>query len=82
MAKDRMQRHKDEFGEWVDGFDVTVETVIGHVHLDHEGEDPPHVAAFKVIALADQEGTFRYPMSDGRTCAVTVEWEGEVEARS
>jgi hypothetical protein len=62
---------------YVDGFDVTVETVVGRVDLGPDGQFPPHVAAFMLIAEFDQQGTFKYPMRDGRTCVVDVTWEGE-----
>lgn len=58
-----------------EGFDVTA--VIGRVDFTDVGtDDTPHEAAFRLIARYDNEGTFKFPMADGRTCAVTVDWEG------
>lgn len=54
------------------GFDVVC--TIGRVELGEDGEDSPHVAAFKLIAQHDTPGTFTFPMSDGGECAVTVEY--------
>lgn len=60
----------------VHSFDVTC--VIGSVVLDpdHEGEGP-HVVAMKLIAEHDAPGTYSFPMIDGRTQRVTVEFVGD-----
>lgn len=58
-----------------DTFDVT--QVIGTVKLSPQGDMSPYVAAFVVIAEFDSEGTFRFPMADGRNCIVKVEHEAE-----
>lgn len=59
-------------------FDVVVERVIGTVTVDPFGEGPPpSVVAMTMIAEEDQPGTYSYPMPDGRTAKVTVEWIGE-----
>ena len=58
------------------GFDVVVEAVIGTVTLDPMGTVSPHRAAFDLIAQHDMQGTFKFPMADGRTCVVEVGYEG------
>lgn len=64
LAKDRLP---------MAGFDVTC--VIGHVDIDPYGEGmSPHEAAFLLIARHDTRGTFQFPMEDGRTMSVTVEY--------
>ena len=68
--------HRDDLGD-VRGFDVVVERSVGHVSFDGDGQYPPHVAAFMLIAEADEQGTFKYPMQDGRVCVVDVTWQGE-----
>lgn len=56
------------------GFDVTC--VIGRVAIDPAGDgEPPHVVAHKLIAEHDAEGSYRFPMPDGRVCRVDVEFE-------
>lgn len=55
------------------GFDVTC--VIGRIDIVPNGEESPHVAAFKLIAQHDARGHFSFPMADGRTCSVAVDWE-------
>jgi hypothetical protein len=79
MARTEQDRMRKTDDGYVDGFDVTVERVVGTVSLDGEGQFPPHVAAFMLIAEADEQGVFKYPMRDGRTCVVDVTWEGEAE---
>lgn len=54
------------------GFDVTC--VIGRVELDGNGDFTPHEAAFLMIARHDARGTFNFPMQDGRTMSVTVDY--------
>lgn len=58
------------------GFDVTC--VIGRVEFDAltEGLRSPNEAAMALIARHDAEGTYTYPMQDGRSCHVTVEYTG------
>lgn len=58
-----------------DSFDVTC--VVGTVMLDGSGEDPPHVAAFKLIALHDTPGEYVFPLAPGGKCRVTVAYENE-----
>lgn len=60
------------------GFDVTC--VIGRVDVVPQGDVPAHVAAFELIARHDAQGSFRFPMPDGRTCVVDVFWEDPKEA--
>lgn len=55
-----------------DGFDVTC--VIGRVEFDATGDLSPHEAAFLLIARHDTRGTFCFPMEDGRTMSVTVDY--------
>jgi hypothetical protein len=55
------------------GFDITC--VIGHVDIDPYGEgEPAHVVAFKLIAEHDSPGVYKFPMADGRTCVVGVDY--------
>lgn len=61
------------------GFDVVC--TIGRVELGPDGEDSPHVAAFKLIAQHDAPGTFSFPMRDGGECAVTVEYSDDPRGR-
>lgn len=61
------------------GFDVVCS--IGHVSLHPDGELPPHVAAFKLIAEHDARGVFQFPMADGRTCTVSVDWPDDPPER-
>lgn len=58
------------------GFAVVVEREVGYVSFGG-GSVPPHVAAFQIIAEADEQGVYKFPMPDGRTCVVDVSWEGE-----
>jgi hypothetical protein len=55
-----------------DGFDVTVEHVVGSVSFT-AGGDHPHVTAFRIIADADEDGVYRFPREDGSMQKVTVE---------
>lgn len=74
MASTRDAMLADPWGDderQPDGFDVTC--VIGRVEFG-TGDEPPHVAAFKLIAWADHRGTFQFPMPDGRTMSVTVDY--------
>lgn len=57
-----------------DGFDVVVRSVVGHVSLNGEGELTPHEAAFLLIARWDMRGHFEFPMRDGRTMSVSVDY--------
>lgn len=52
-------------------FDVTC--VIGTVEVGI-GDTPPHVVAMQLIAEHDAEGTFTFPLPDGGTQRVTVEF--------
>jgi|KBSSwiStaDraftv2_1062776.scaffolds.fasta_scaffold209524_2 hypothetical protein len=65
-TKQRVQRKLEPFT-----FDVTC--VIGTVEVGN-GSEAPHVVAMKLIAEHDAEGTFTFPMADGRTQRVTVEF--------
>lgn len=56
-------------------FDVTC--VIGTVEVGATGDHAPHVVAMQLIAEHDAQGTFTFPMPDGRTQRVTVEWVGD-----
>ena len=55
-------------------FDVTC--VIGTVVVDLDATDGerPDIVAMKMIAEHDAQGTFTFPMPDGRTQRVTVEY--------
>lgn len=53
-------------------FDVTC--VIGTVEVG-EGEESPHVVAFKMIAEHDAPGTYTFPHANGGTTRVTVEYD-------
>lgn len=64
--------HYDNEDNYVTGFDVTC--VVGHVEFDSTGDLTPHEAAFLVIARHDNRGTFQFPMLDGRTMSVTVDY--------
>jgi hypothetical protein len=48
--------------------------VIGTVDVYDRPGEPPHVTAMRLIAEHDTEGTFTFPMRDGRTCRVSVEF--------
>lgn len=70
------------FSDYVDskGFDVTVETVVGHVAYGHGEYRSPIHAAFEVIAnhIIDTgngaDGVYRFPGPDeGSETVVTVE---------
>lgn len=52
-------------------FDVTC--VVGTVTVG-DGEHAPHVVAMQLIAEHDAEGTYTFPMPDGRVQRVTVEF--------
>lgn len=54
------------------GFDVTA--TIGRVEFDSLGEYTPNEAAFLLIARHDARGVFSFPMEDGRTMSVTVDY--------
>lgn len=56
----------------IEGFDVTA--VIGRVEFDALSDLSPHEAAFMLIAKHDARGTFNFPMEDGRTMSVTVDY--------
>lgn len=64
-----------------ESFDVVC--VIGTVHLNaHSGFVNPNHAAMMLIAEHDAPGFYSFPMEDGRTQTVTVEYserEGERE---
>lgn len=70
-VKSKPQRKEPEKME---SFDVTC--TIGTVFLGN-GEESPHVAAFKLIAMHDTPGTYRFPMGNGGTVVVDVEYENE-----
>jgi len=62
------KRPREEFT-----FEVTC--VIGEVTVGPYGSDiPPHVAAMDLIARHDAEGIYHFPMADGRTQRVTIEF--------
>ena len=69
---DPLLRDPDTGG--VTGFDVTC--VVGRVEFGN-GDVAPHVAAFQIIASHDAEGTYTFPMADGRTCVVSVDFKGD-----
>lgn len=72
MAMDKGPRRRDPAIEnAIGGFDVTVETVIGHVELG-EGDEHPHAVAFRFIAEHGAEGTYRFPLDSGLAAEVTV----------
>ena len=50
--------------------------VIGEVTVDPLADSgvPAHVAAMDIIARHDTEGRFTFPMKNGDTCSVTVEF--------
>lgn len=56
-------------------FEVTC--VVGRVELGPGGTMAPSVAALQLIAEHDSEGVYTFPMEDGRTYRVTVEFTGE-----
>lgn len=58
-------------------FDVTC--VIGTVHMGDGRHPTPYHAAMSLIADHDAEGTYRFPLRDGRECAVTVEYGPQPE---
>jgi hypothetical protein len=71
----------DEEG-YAQGFEVVVERVIGSVMFtDTAGSRHPVAAAMEVVAghmvESGDEGTYRFPMDDGRTCVVHTEFAGE-----
>lgn len=62
--------YTDQFPKPITGFDVTC--VIGRVEFSDTGESAPRVVAFAMIGEHDVEGTYSFPMADGRTCVVDV----------
>lgn len=56
----------------MDGFDVTC--TIGTVLFDETGDLTPSEAAFLLIARHDTRGKFTFPMEDGRTMEVIVDY--------
>lgn len=54
-------------------FDVTVSTSIGTVTIDREGDEHPHIVAFKLIGAHGMPGVYRFPMENGSVCVVDVE---------
>jgi hypothetical protein len=59
-----------------EGFDVVC--TIGRVEFGN-GNMPPHVAAFALIAEADMPGTYSFPTANGGVCEVTVVFHDEPE---
>ena len=58
-------------------FLVTMRAVVGEITIDPYGDGPPpHVAAFEMIARNDTPGCYEFPMADGRTCRVDVDYDG------
>lgn len=53
-------------------FDVTC--VIGRVVSHPDGTLSPTMAAWQMIAEHDAEGIYSFPMADGRTARITVEY--------
>jgi hypothetical protein len=56
------------------GFDVLC--VVGRVEFGDTGEDPPYVAAFRLIGEHGAVGTYEFPTEDGLTCRVAVDHLG------
>lgn len=58
----------------VDGFDVVVERIVGHVDLRGGTHKTPFHAAMDLIASNDEDGTYRFPgPMQGQTIIITVE---------
>jgi hypothetical protein len=70
MATRHDPRPASSLDEAPRSFPVT--QVIGEVTIDRDSDLTAHEAAFLLIARHDTPGDFHFPLSDGRTCEVTV----------
>lgn len=54
-------------------YSFPITEIVGRVVVNRDDVgQPPHTVAFGMIAELDREGTFSFPMPDGRACEVIV----------